>query len=129
MCDYTRVEYACGHLRFTVRAWCKSLLLEHRVETDQTGIKYQETHKRCPPHVVAIEYRIHERCGESPCHCTISTEYYNTHTVQETAKAPPRRNWHLLPLGNLALERARKKDEVAIVAANSTKDFVFLARH
>jgi len=24
MCDYTQVEYACGHLRFTVRAWCKS---------------------------------------------------------------------------------------------------------
>lgn len=23
MCDYTQVEYACGHLRFTVRAWCK----------------------------------------------------------------------------------------------------------
>ena len=23
MCDYTQVEYACGHLRFTVRAWCE----------------------------------------------------------------------------------------------------------
>ncbi|KAM0716596.1 hypothetical protein Q7P37_008041 [Cladosporium fusiforme] len=46
MCDYTQVEYACGHLRFTVRAWC---------------IKYQETHKRCPPNVVAIEYRLNEK--------------------------------------------------------------------
>lgn len=24
MCDYTKVEYACYHLRYTVRAWCKS---------------------------------------------------------------------------------------------------------
>ena len=27
MCDYTQVEYACGHLRFTVRAWCESTTL------------------------------------------------------------------------------------------------------
>ena len=39
MCDYTQVEYACGHLRYTVRAWC---------------VKYQETHKRCPANVVAM---------------------------------------------------------------------------
>lgn len=39
MCDYTQVEYSCGHLRYTVRAWC---------------VKYQETHKRCPANVVAI---------------------------------------------------------------------------
>lgn len=24
MCEYTKVEYACGHLRYTVRAWCES---------------------------------------------------------------------------------------------------------
>jgi hypothetical protein len=29
------------------------------------GIKYQETHKRCPPNVVAIEYRLSEKCGKS----------------------------------------------------------------
>lgn len=23
MCDYTQVEYGCGHLRWTVRAWCE----------------------------------------------------------------------------------------------------------
>ncbi|EGP88666.1 uncharacterized protein MYCGRDRAFT_39210 [Zymoseptoria tritici IPO323] len=50
MCEYTKVEYACGHLRFTVRAWC---------------IKYQESHKRCPANVVAVEYRLDERCGKA----------------------------------------------------------------
>jgi hypothetical protein len=39
MCDYTQVEYACGHLRYTVKAWC---------------VKYQETHKRCPANVIAM---------------------------------------------------------------------------
>jgi len=29
------------------------------------GIKYQETHKRCPPNVVAIEYRLSEKCGKA----------------------------------------------------------------
>ncbi|KAF7194634.1 hypothetical protein HII31_04140 [Pseudocercospora fuligena] len=29
MCDYTKVEYACGHLRYTVRAWCERLQREH----------------------------------------------------------------------------------------------------
>ncbi|KAF1813954.1 hypothetical protein P152DRAFT_299083 [Eremomyces bilateralis CBS 781.70] len=48
MCDYTQVEYACGHLRYTVKAWC---------------VKYQETHRRCPANVVAIEYRLNEKCG------------------------------------------------------------------
>ncbi|KAL2350130.1 hypothetical protein BJ546DRAFT_860929 [Cryomyces antarcticus] len=49
MCDYTQVEYRCGHLRYIVRAWC---------------VKYPETHKRCPANVVAIEYRFYEKCGE-----------------------------------------------------------------
>jgi hypothetical protein len=42
MCDYTQVEYECGHLRFIVRAWCEN---------------YETTHRRCPPTVVAIEFR------------------------------------------------------------------------
>lgn len=42
MCDYTQVEFRCGHVRYTVRAWCTS---------------YETTHKRCPPTVVAIEFR------------------------------------------------------------------------
>ena len=29
----------------------------------RTGLKYQDTHKRCPPNIVAIEYRLHEKCG------------------------------------------------------------------
>lgn len=49
MCDYTQVEYACGHLRYTVKAWCT---------------KYQETQKRCPANVIAIEYRLDEKCGD-----------------------------------------------------------------
>ncbi|SMR48256.1 unnamed protein product [Zymoseptoria tritici ST99CH_1A5] len=58
MCEYTKVEYACGHLRFTVRAWC---------------IKYQESHKRCPANVVAVEYRLDERCGD--CRDTSSMKW------------------------------------------------------
>lgn len=49
MCDYTQVEYGCGHLRWTVRAWC---------------MKYQETQKRCPANVVAYECRPSEKCGD-----------------------------------------------------------------
>ncbi|KAF2036715.1 hypothetical protein EK21DRAFT_51355 [Setomelanomma holmii] len=40
MCDYTQVQYKCSHLRYVVRAWCT---------------KYQETHKRCPANVVAMQ--------------------------------------------------------------------------
>lgn len=42
MCDYTQVEFRCGHVRYTVRAWCTT---------------YETTHKRCPPNVVAVEFR------------------------------------------------------------------------
>jgi hypothetical protein len=38
MCDYTEVEYKCGHVRYLVRAWC---------------VVYQQTQQRCPPNVVA----------------------------------------------------------------------------
>ncbi|OAL42561.1 hypothetical protein IQ07DRAFT_525870 [Pyrenochaeta sp. DS3sAY3a] len=47
MCDYTSIEFKCNHLRHTVRAWCT---------------RYQETHKRCPPNVVAWEFRLDEDC-------------------------------------------------------------------
>ncbi|KUJ07390.1 uncharacterized protein LY89DRAFT_660688 [Mollisia scopiformis] len=49
MCDYTQVEFRCGHVRYKVRAWCTN---------------YEETHKRCPPSVVAIEFRLDQRCGD-----------------------------------------------------------------
>ncbi|KAH8587189.1 hypothetical protein B0O99DRAFT_642429 [Bisporella sp. PMI_857] len=49
MCDFTQVEFNCGHARFIVRAWCQT---------------YETTHKRCPPIVVAIEFRRDERCGD-----------------------------------------------------------------
>jgi hypothetical protein len=39
MCDYTQVEYSCGHLRYTVKAWC---------------VKYQQTQKRCGPNIVCF---------------------------------------------------------------------------
>lgn len=42
MCDYTQVEYACGHLRYTVRAWCKSQstspTLQIRSKADRTQV-------------------------------------------------------------------------------------------
>ncbi|KAH8690395.1 hypothetical protein GQ44DRAFT_636909 [Phaeosphaeriaceae sp. PMI808] len=40
MCDYTQIQYKCSHLRYVVKAWCT---------------KYQETHKRCPANVVAMQ--------------------------------------------------------------------------
>ncbi|EME84067.1 uncharacterized protein MYCFIDRAFT_152346 [Pseudocercospora fijiensis CIRAD86] len=70
MCDYTKVEYACGHLRYTVRAWC---------------IKYQETHKRCPANVVAIEYRLDEKCGD--CRENTSPMY----TLKKKASVLPKK--------------------------------------
>ncbi|KAG9239716.1 hypothetical protein BJ875DRAFT_1208 [Amylocarpus encephaloides] len=42
MCNYTQVEFRCGHVRWTVRAWCTN---------------YETTHIRCPPSIVAIEFR------------------------------------------------------------------------
>ncbi|KAG4411011.1 hypothetical protein IFR04_015852 [Cadophora malorum] len=48
MCNYTQVEFECGHRRYTVRAWCTN---------------YETTHRRCPPAVVAVEWRLDERCG------------------------------------------------------------------
>ncbi|KAK0103763.1 hypothetical protein ONS95_005766 [Cadophora gregata] len=49
MCNYTQVEYECGHRRYTVRAWCTN---------------YETTHRRCPPTVVAVQWRLDERCGD-----------------------------------------------------------------
>lgn len=65
MCDYTKVQYACNHLRYTVRYWCKSLVSFRRIIADiREGTRYQETHKRCPANVVEVEYRLSERCGK-----------------------------------------------------------------
>jgi hypothetical protein len=46
MCDYTQVEFRCGHCRYTVRAWCSV---------------YETTHIRCRPNVVAVEFRYVDR--------------------------------------------------------------------
>ncbi|PVH70808.1 hypothetical protein DL98DRAFT_123369 [Cadophora sp. DSE1049] len=48
MCDYSKVNFRCGHRRYIVRAWCKS---------------YEVTHKNCPPKVKATEFRWDHRCG------------------------------------------------------------------
>ncbi|TVY69011.1 hypothetical protein LSUE1_G010067 [Lachnellula suecica] len=64
MCNYTQVEYRCGHVRYTVRAWC---------------INYETTHIRCKPSVVAIEFRLDERCGvfQSIHYCGVWTLIWN----------------------------------------------------
>ena len=45
MCEWTQVHFRCGHLRYTVRAWCAN---------------YERTHRRynmdCEC-IVALEYR------------------------------------------------------------------------
>ena len=57
MCDYTQVEYQCGHLRYVV----KSVVQEIPPKSSLTSranrawcIKYQATQKRCPANVVAM---------------------------------------------------------------------------
>lgn len=70
MCEYTQVEYHCGHRRYLVLSWCKAIFLSTTASTRFaerrcTGMLYQETHKRCPPNIVAVEHRLEERCGES----------------------------------------------------------------
>lgn len=42
MCNYTQVEFRCSHIRWTVRSWCT---------------RYETTHIRCQPSIVAIEFR------------------------------------------------------------------------
>ncbi|TVY17526.1 hypothetical protein LARI1_G008553 [Lachnellula arida] len=49
MCSYQQVEFRCGHARYIVKAWCTA---------------YETTHKRCPPLVVAIDFRLDEQCGD-----------------------------------------------------------------
>lgn len=46
-----------------------------------TGVKYQETHKRCAPNIVAIEYRLNEKCGMLPI-------AFNGLTVLELMRIP-----------------------------------------
>ncbi|KAH7397548.1 hypothetical protein BKA64DRAFT_708237 [Cadophora sp. MPI-SDFR-AT-0126] len=50
MCNYTQVEFECGHRRYTVRAWCTN---------------YETTHRRCPPAVVAVEWRRLSRTSDT----------------------------------------------------------------
>ncbi|KAF2228806.1 hypothetical protein EV356DRAFT_457005 [Viridothelium virens] len=76
MCDYTQVEYQCGHIRYVVKAWC---------------IKYQMTHKRCPANVVAIEYRLNEKCGRHKQN-TAKLEMTLRLATQETAGSMGRRS-------------------------------------
>ncbi|EON66801.1 hypothetical protein W97_06203 [Coniosporium apollinis CBS 100218] len=72
MCDYTQVEYSCGHLRYTVRAWC---------------VKYQETHKRCPANVVAIEYRLDEKCdADTRRYRRLPRHLLKTHEYQDEGR-------------------------------------------
>ncbi|KAB8304799.1 hypothetical protein EYC80_004143 [Monilinia laxa] len=63
MCDYTQVEFRCGHVRYTVRAWCTN---------------YETTHRRCPPNVVAVEFRLgeSEMCGDCK-HVVEMPEWYS----------------------------------------------------
>lgn len=39
-----------------------------------TGTRYQETHRRCPPNIVAVEYRLGEKCGR----------WYNLTSINQT---------------------------------------------
>ncbi|XMA16807.1 hypothetical protein WAI453_009598 [Rhynchosporium graminicola] len=69
MCDYTQVEFLCGHRRYTVRAWC---------------INYETTHRRCPPAVVAVEFRrLSKACNRAKLDVT-HQERSNPHLSAKT---------------------------------------------
>ncbi|PMD26447.1 hypothetical protein NA56DRAFT_698633 [Hyaloscypha hepaticicola] len=70
MCDYTQVEFRCGHVRYTVRAWCTN---------------YETTHKRCPPSVVAIEFRLDERCDRGKIENERTNERTNERNIETVA--------------------------------------------
>ncbi|KAH7378527.1 hypothetical protein BKA64DRAFT_244506 [Cadophora sp. MPI-SDFR-AT-0126] len=78
MCEFTHVEFRCGDVRYTVRAWCTN---------------YEKTHIRCPPWVVAIEYRLDERCGNcrtpaiNPSWITYQSKYSGIQTENASGMA------------------------------------------
>ncbi|KAK8106631.1 hypothetical protein PG999_009990 [Apiospora kogelbergensis] len=49
MCDYTQVEYSCGHFRFRAQRWCSH---------------YERTHRVCPPNITTGELRGDELCTD-----------------------------------------------------------------
>ncbi|OCL00409.1 uncharacterized protein K441DRAFT_535501 [Cenococcum geophilum 1.58] len=103
MCDYTQVHYKCTHLRYTVRAWCT---------------KYQETQKRCPANVVAIEYRLDENCGEFGrllvSHCKLMPIL----SFQVIAKIHHRNQKHLVPRPDRLRRRLSDHDFVLRVGGD-----------
>lgn len=60
MCDYTKRTYQCGHVRFVVKAWC---------------VRYQQTHERCPPNVVATFVITKSFFSPSPSHLPPRSSY------------------------------------------------------
>lgn len=66
MCEWNQVEYSCGHIRYTVRSWCKYEKHSGRlVKLKLAGSKYPDTHVRCPVIVVAVVYELGRKCGQS----------------------------------------------------------------
>ncbi|KAK8011749.1 hypothetical protein PG989_000009 [Apiospora arundinis] len=53
MCDYTQVEYSCGHFRFRAQRWCSH---------------YERTHRVCPPNITTGELRGDELCTDCRPH-------------------------------------------------------------
>ncbi|PSS12424.1 hypothetical protein M430DRAFT_36555 [Amorphotheca resinae ATCC 22711] len=52
MCDYTEVEFRCGHRRFVVREWCEKWKRTHRCRFAY----YRD--------VVGITFILERRCGD-----------------------------------------------------------------
>ncbi|EAS36227.3 uncharacterized protein CIMG_01581 [Coccidioides immitis RS] len=78
MCDYTEVEYMCGHVRYLVKAWC---------------VEYQRTQQRCSPNVVGKETR-QDHCG------TCAPFSLSTLTLPDTSHAAPRYVHNLLSVSS-----------------------------
>ncbi|KAK7972453.1 hypothetical protein PG994_015354 [Apiospora phragmitis] len=67
MCDYTQVEYSCGHFRFRVQRWCAH---------------YERTHRVCPPNITTGELRGDELCTDCRPHKPAPWEHMIRRTVR-----------------------------------------------
>lgn len=52
MCDYTKITYACGYVRYIVKNWCLVYIGSQGLE-------------RCGVNVVVEEQRNGEKCGSA----------------------------------------------------------------
>ena len=110
MCDYTQVEYSCGHLRYIVKAWCTS---------------YPETQKRCPLNVVEMSVFSFSSFFKNSDHQIDSMieNIESMRSVEIVAKHQQRAG--LLRNGNLHLRFPSFDEEVSMFCIGTTRGVDF----